>query len=272
MRALLGLLVLAVVAGGCLGGPEAEVGGAALGPAPAYAVRIASHITVQHFPPAEPGQPAPPPEPPMTIEAGVLGLLRTDPADAAGTTRGSFQLCSLDLPPVGGRTLVFRPDVWARIPEVPVALNAGADASWTLAPWRILMGVHGVGVDEPLPTDPSDPRVDEVEDDRPGVAITIDVNNLPDPLIDASVRVRFPNGRVALAGDGRLVGEVELHHDVWVWFADMPWPVSNRNAAEANDFMRKKLVEWPILSQQNDFTGVPIDPATASCGSVAFPP
>lgn len=88
-----------------------------------------------------------------------------------------------------------------------------------------------------------------------------------DPKIDATVRVRVPRGTIAAAADGRLVGEVDLAHDVWVWYADMPWPVRDRDAAEANDYMQKKVVEWPILDQRHDLTGLPLDGA-ADCARV----
>jgi len=96
---------------------------------------------------------------------------------------------------------------------------------------------------------------------EPGVRIGIRVAMYRDPKIDASVRVRLPSGDVALAPDGRLVGEVELYHDVWVWYAHMPWPISDRNAEEANAYMRQKMQEWPILQQHHALTGVPLDGA-----------
>lgn len=255
------VLLLSAASAGCLGGPGSESSSASLGLAPAYAVRIDSLLTVQHTPPGGA------PEAPIDIRAAVRGLLTTPPGVEEGTTSASFRLCHLDLPPVSGRQLVFDDRIWPLLAEDPVTLRPGsAPASWDLAPWAILIGVHGLAdpVNDPLPTDPSDPRVDRVEDDKPGVRISISVSGWSDPKIDSTVRVRLPRGTIALAEDGRLVGDVDLSHDVWVWYADMPWPMSDRNAAEANDYMRKKLVEWPIISQHHDFTGVPLDGA-ADC-------
>ena len=269
MRVSLRLCVVAASmisgAAGCLGGPDAEWGAAGIeAPGPAYAVRIDSNITVQHTGPQGPL------EPPKQIHTTVRGLLRTEAMDAAGNVPASFRLCHLDLPPAGGRQLVLRDDVWARLPESRLSFQPGsAPASWNLSPWAILMGWRGLTdpVNEVLPTDPNDPRVDPVEDDQPGVRIGIQVDNWGDPQIDASVRVRLPRGTAALAPDGRLVGEVDLAHEVWVWYANMPFPISDRGAAEANEYMRKKLLEWPILSQRHDLSGVPIDPA-ADCARV----
>ncbi len=265
MRAALWVLwanVYAVGAAGCLG-PAEEVGAAGVTPAAAYAVRIDSSITVQHTPPGKPA------EAPMTIQAAVRGILHTA-VDGAPT--GAFELCRLDLPPVDGRKLVFRDDLWPRIAWAPVRMTPGAAPdSWNLEPWAILMGLRGMAnpATDPLPTDPNDPRVDRVEDDKPGVRISIQVRAYGDPRIDASVRVRFPTGTVALAPDGRMVGEVGLVHDVWVWYADMPWPISDRDAAAANGYMTQKLAEWPILSQHHAWTGVPMDPAAGCAAAMA---
>jgi len=263
MRAALWVLwanVYAVGAAGCLG-PAEEVGAAGVAPAAAYAVRIDSSVTVQHTPPGKPA------EAPKQIQFSLRGILHMPPLGA--TTPGAFELCKLELPPVSGRQLVFRDDLWPRIPWAPVGLTPGAAPdTWTMQPWAILMGLRGLAnpVTDPLPTDPNDPRVDRVEDDRPGVRISIQVAAYGDPQIDASVRVRVPSGTVALAPDGRMVGEVGLAHDVWVWYADMPWPISDRDAAAANQYMSQKLAEWPIVSQHHAWSGVPMEPQ-AGCAA-----
>lgn len=254
-------LLLTAFGAGCLGGPDAESASAGLGLAPKYALRIDSTLTVQH------SKPGSQPETPIEIRAAVRGILSTPPGSETGATPASFRLCRLDLPPVSGRQLVFDDRVWSLLEEQPVTLQPATEPGvWDLGPWAILMGVRGLAdpVDDALPTDPNDPRVDRVEDANPGVRIGISVSGWSDPKIDATVRVRLPSGTAALAPDGRLVGQVELSHEVWVWYADMPWPVRDRNAAEANQYMRDKMAEWPILAQRHDLAGTPLDGA-ADC-------
>lgn len=265
MRVPLWLLGAMVCSGGCLGGLEDEWGAAGVAPAAAYAIRIDSRITVQH---RAPGKPV---EAPRTIEATIRGILYTPVMDEFGTVPASFQVCRLELPPVDGRKLVFRDDVWPRIAPAPLVMTRVDPVTWSLSPWAILMGLKNLAdpVNERLPTDPNDPRVDRVEDDQPGVRIGIQVTAYGDPQIDASVRVRLPRGTVAQTPEGELVGEVELAHDVWVWYANMPWPISDRDAAAANAFIGSKMAEWPILSQHHALNGVPVDAAT-DCAHAAI--
>ena len=259
-------LLLTLSAAGCIGGPDSESAAAGLALAPAYALRIDSDITVQHTPPGRA------PETPIEIHAAIRGLLTTA-SSPSGSVTGSFRLCKLDLPPVSGRQLVFEDDVWSRFQQDPVVLQpTGVPGSWSVSPWAILMGVRDLAspADDPLPTDPNDPRVDPVEDDRPGVRIRIQVPAWRDPKIDATVRVRLPTGNVAVAPDGRLVGEVDLVHDVWVWYADMPWPISDRGADDANTYMRDKMLEWPIIEQRHALSGLPLAGAGNCTQALAF--